>query len=59
MTEMAELLSQTVKEESEHLGLRLNVSKTNLMAIGRDSKEQPLMVDGKMVKFVSQFNLVL
>jgi hypothetical protein len=57
MTEMAELLNR-VKEESERLGLRLNVSKTKLMAIGPDVKEEPFLVDGKEVEFVSQFNFL-
>ena len=44
--EMTELLKR-VKVESELLGLRLNVSKTKIMAIGPDSVEEPLIIDGK------------
>ena len=41
MAEMTTLLNR-VKDESEQLGLRLNVTKTKLMTIGRDCVETPL-----------------
>ena len=47
-----------MKDESEQLGLSLNVTKTKLMAISRDCMEIPLMVDGQKVEFVSQFNFL-
>ena len=53
--EMAELL-KWVKVESELLGLRLNVSKTKIMAIRPDSVEEPVMIDVSEVESVSKFN---
>ena len=44
-----------VKVESELLGLRLNVSKTKIMAIGPDSVEELLIIDGNEVESVSKF----
>ena len=57
VADMAELLKR-VKIESELLGLRLNVSKTKIMAIGPDSVEKPLIItcNGNEVESVSKFN---
>ena len=57
VADMAELLKR-VKAESEQLGLRLNVSKTKIMAIGPDSVEEPLIIDGNKVESVSKFNFL-
>ena len=57
VADMAELLKR-VKVESELLGLRLNVSKTKIMAIGPDSVEEPLIIDGNEVESVSKFNFL-
>ena len=57
VADMAELLKR-VKVESELLGLRLNVSKTNIMSIGPDSVEEPLTIDGNEVESVSKFNFL-
>ena len=57
VTDMAELLKR-VEVESELLGLRLNVSKTKIMAIGPDSVEEPLITDGNEVESVSKFNFL-
>ena len=57
VADMAELL-KGVKVESELLGLRLNVSKTKIMAIGPDSVEEPLIIDGTEVESVSKFNFL-
>ena len=41
------------------LGLRLNVShKTKIMAIGPDSVEEPLIIDGNEVESVFNFNIL-
>ena len=55
VADMAELLKR-VKVESELLGLRLNVSKTKIIAIGPDSVEELLIIDGNEVESVSKFN---
>ena len=57
VADMAELLKR-VKVESELLGLHLNVSKTKIMAIGPDSVEEPLIIDGNEVESVSKFNFL-
>ena len=54
---MAELLKR-VKVESELLGLCLNVSKTKIIAIGADSMQEPLIIDGNEVESVSKFNFL-
>ena len=38
--------------------IRLNVSKTKIMAIGSDSVEEPLIIDGNEVESVSKFNFL-
>ena len=38
--------------------IRLNVSKTKIMAIGSDSVEEPLITDGNEVESVSKFNFL-
>ena len=55
--ELKELLLK-VKAASEANGLRLNVSKTNIMAVGSDGNEDPITVDGDEVEQVTQFNFV-
>ena len=57
VADMAELLKR-VKVESELLGLRLNVSKTTIMAIAPDSVEEPFIIDGNEVGSVSKFNFL-
>ena len=59
VADMAELLKR-VKVESELLGLRFNVTKTKIMAIGPapDSVEGPLIIDGNEVESVSKFNFL-
>ena len=57
VADMAELLKR-VKVESELLGLRLNVSNTKIMAIGPDSVEEPLVIDGNEVESVYKFNFL-
>ena len=47
-----------VKVENELLDLCLNVSKTKIMAIGPDSVEEPLIIDGNEVESVSKFNFL-
>ena len=54
VADMAEPLKR-VKVESELLGLRLNVSKTKIVAIGPDSVEEPLIIDGNKVESVPKF----
>ena len=49
---------ENVKQESESMGLRLNVAKTKLMIIGEDQPTDPLMVDGKEVEKITQFNFL-
>ena len=48
-------LLMKVKEESEKVGLRLNIQKTKIMASGPITSWQ---IDGKTVKTVSDFILV-
>ena len=55
VADMAELVKR-VKVESELLGLRLNVSKTKIMAICPDSVEEPLIIEANEVESVSKFN---
>ena len=50
--DMAELLKRV------KVGLRLNVSKTTIMAIGPDSVEEPFIIDGNEVGSVSKFNFL-
>ena len=57
VADMAELLKR-VEVESELLGLNLNVSKTKIMAIGPDSVEEPLIIDGNEADAVSKFNFL-
>ena len=45
-------LSMKVKEESEKVGLKLNIQKTNIMASGPITSWQ---IDGKTVETVSDF----
>ena len=54
MAESKELTSllMTVKEESEKVGLKLNVQKTKIMASGPITSRQ---IDGKTVETVSDF----
>ena len=42
----------TVKEESEHSGLKLNIQKTKIMASGRITSWQ---IDGETVEMVADF----
>ena len=55
VADMAEL-QKRVKVESELLGLRLNFSKTKIMAISPDSVEEPLKIDGNKVESVSKLS---
>ena len=57
VADMAELLKR-VKVESALLGLRLNVSKTKIMATGPDRVEEPLIIDGNEVESISKFNFL-
>ena len=57
VADMAEFLKRS-KVESELLSLRLNVSKTKIMAIGPDSVEEPLIIDGNEVESVPKFNFL-
>ena len=57
VADMAELLKR-VKLVSELLGLCLNVSKTKILAIGPDSVEEPLIINGNEVESVSKFNFL-
>ena len=47
-----------MKVESELLGLHLNVSRIKIMAIGPDSVEEPLIIDGNEVESVSKFKFL-
>ena len=47
-------LSMTVKEESEKVGLKLNIQKTKIMAFGPTTSWQ---IDGETVETVSDFIL--
>ena len=59
VADMAELLKRVKVESELHvLGIRLNVSKTKIMAIGPDSVEEPLIIDGNEVESVSKFNFL-
>ena len=49
---------EKVKLESEAMGLRLNVAKTKIMIIGGVQPTDPLMVDGKEVEQITQFNFL-
>ena len=44
-----------VKEESEKVGLKLNIQKTNIMASGPITSWQ---IDGETVEIVSDFNFL-
>ena len=44
-----------VKEESEKIGLKLNIQKTNIMASGTSTSEQ---IDGETVETVADFILL-
>ena len=46
------------KQESETLGLCLNITKTKLMMIGGEENKDPLLVDGKEMEKVAQFNFL-
>ena len=50
--QMTPLLWQKVKEESEKVGLRLNIQKTKIMASGPITSWQ---IDGETVETVSDF----
>ena len=52
------ILLKKVKNESESLGLRLNVAKTKFMVIGDDGNITPLLVDGQNVDQIQQFNFL-
>ena len=52
------ILLKKVKNESESLGLRLNVAKTKFMVIGDDGNNTPLLVDGQNVDQIQQFNFL-
>ena len=52
VADMAELLKRV------KVGLRLNVSKTKIMAIGPDSVEEPLIIGVNEVESVSKFNFL-
>ncbi|XP_033099893.1 uncharacterized protein LOC117103443 [Anneissia japonica] len=52
------MVLERVKQESETLGLRLNVSKTKFMVIGENHPTDTLIVDGKEVEKVTQFNFL-
>ena len=54
---MAEFLKR-VKVESELLCLRLNVSRTKIMAKGPDCLEEPLIIDDNEVELISKFNFI-
>ncbi len=57
MEEMSTLLAK-VKEESKSKGLLLNVAKTKIMTINDDQSTAPLVVDGKEVERVTEFNFL-
>ena len=57
VADMAQLLKR-VEEESALLGLRLNVIKTKIMAIGPDRVGKPLIINGNEVESVSKFNFL-
>ena len=57
LDELATIL-QKVKEESEAMGLFLNVAKTKLMVIGADQPDNPLIVDKEEVERVAKFNFL-
>ena len=57
LDELSDVLVR-VKNESEAMGLRLNVAKTKLMIIGGNNSTSPLVIDGKEVEEVSQFNFL-
>ena len=46
-------LLRKVKEESEKVGLKLNIQKTKIMASGRNTSWQ---IDGETVETVTDFN---
>ena len=52
MAESVELKSLLMKEESEKVGLKLNIQKTKIMASGPTTSWE---IDGKTVETVSDF----
>ena len=57
MAGMAKLLKM-VKLESELLGIRLNFSKTKIIAIVPESVEVIIIIDGNAFELVSKFNFL-
>ena len=54
MTESEEVKSPLMKEESENVGLKLNIQKTKIMAYGPITSWQ---IDGETVETVTDFIL--
>ena len=55
--EEIQLILYNVKQESEQVGLYLNVNKTKMMVVG-GSNDSDLRVDGQTIEEVSDFNFL-